>query len=94
MLHKFQLPFYRFTIHTDASGSWGYVVFLNGQWLQWEWPKEWAPQGIMVKEFVLMVLSLIAWGPQLAQPSVVIMCKNLSLVNMINKGSSEDLAVM
>ena len=39
MLHKFQFPFHMFTIHTDASGSLGCRAFINGQWLQWEWPR-------------------------------------------------------
>ena len=42
-------PSHRFTIHTNASGSWGYGAFMIGEWLQWEWPREWAPQGIMAK---------------------------------------------
>ena len=94
MLHHLQSPSHRFTIHTDASGSWGCGAFMNGQWLQWEWPREWAPQGIMAKELVPIVLSCITWGPQLAQQSVLILCDNLSLVNAIKKGSSKDIVVM
>ena len=94
MLHKSKSPSYRFTIHTDASGSWGCGAFMSGQWLQWEWSTEWAPQGIMAKELVPIVLSCIAWGSQLTHQSVLIFCDNLSLVNAINKGSSKDLIVM
>ena len=45
------------TIQTDASGSWGCAVFYTGQWLQWEWPAEWANQSMMAKELVPIVLS-------------------------------------
>ena len=48
---------YRFTIHTDASGSWGCVAFMSGQWLQCEWPREWVPQGIIAKELVRSYLA-------------------------------------
>ena len=70
MLHKFKSPTYRFTIHTDASGSWGCGAFMSGQWLQWKWSTEWAFQGIMAKELVPIVLSCIVWDPQLIQQSV------------------------
>ena len=49
MLHNFKSLSYRFTIHTDASGSWGCGAFMSGQWLQWEWPITCVPQGIMAK---------------------------------------------
>ena len=67
---------------------------MSGQWLQWEWPREWVPQGIMAKELVPIVLSCIVWGPQLTKQPVLILCDHLSLVNAINKGSSKDLMVM
>ena len=53
-----------------------------------------APQGVIIKELVTTVLSYIAWGPQLAQQSVMILCDNLNLVNAINKGSSKNFVVM
>ena len=94
MFHKLHPPSHRFTIHTDASGSWGCGAFMNRQWLPREWPREWAPQGIMAKQLVLIVLSCIACCLQLFQQSVLILCDNLSLVNKIKKGLSKDLVVM
>ena len=94
MLRSTNSHSYRFTIHTDASGSWGCGAFMSGQWLQWEWPREWVPQGIMAKELVPIALSCIVWGPQLTKQPVLVLCDNLSLVNAINKGSSKDLMVM
>ena len=91
MLHSTKPHSYKFTIHTDASGFWGCVAFMSGQWLQCKWPREWVPQGIMAKELVPIVLSCIVWRPK--QP-VLILCDNLSLVNVITKGSSKDLTVM
>jgi len=85
---------YNFTIHTDASGSWGCGAFMSGQWLQWEWLNTWVPQGIMAKKLVLIVLSCALWGPQLAKQPVLILCNNLSLVNSVNKCSSKDPIIM
>ena len=48
----------------------------------------------MAKELVLIVLSCIAWDPQLAQKSVLVLYDNLSWVNAINKRSSKGLVVM
>ena len=48
----------------------------------------------MAKDLVPIVLSCIAWDPQLAQQSVLILCDNLSLVNAITTGSTKDLLVM
>jgi len=94
MLRNSESLSYSFTIHTDASGSWGCGAFMSGQWLQWEWPNTWVPQGIMAKELVSIVLSCAIWGPQLAKQPVLILCDNLSLVNSVNKGSSKDTMVM
>ena len=94
MLRSTKPHSYRFTIDTDASGSWDCGAFMSGQWLQWKWPREWVPQGIMAKELVPIVLSCIVWDTQLTKKPVLILCDNLNLVNAINKGSSKDLMVM
>ena len=45
----------------------------------------------MAKELVLIVLRCIAWDPQLAEQSVLILCDNLTLVNAINKSHQKAL---
>ena len=91
MLRSTKPHSYRFAIHTDASGSWGDRAFMSGQWLQWEWLREWVPQGIMAKELVPIVLSCIVWGPQLTKQPVLILCDNLSLINAITKDHQRTL---
>jgi len=70
MFHNSESFSYRFTIHTDASGSWGCRVFMSGQWLQWEWPNTRVLQGIMAKE---LVFSCAKCGAQQAKQSVLIL---------------------
>ena len=81
-------------IQTDASGNWGCGAFFEGNWLQWEWPKEWLNATIMAKELVPIAFSCAAWGPKLTRTRVLIQCDNLGLVTAIAKGSSRDKDVM
>ena len=54
-----------FTIHTDASGSWGCAGLFNSEWFQLQWSAEWVPQAIMVKELVpiIILVSVCYVGP-------------------------------
>ena len=81
-------------IQTDASGALGCGAVFGNLWLQWKWPPEWQPLGIMAKELVPIVFSCAVWGPQLARQSVLFQCDNLSLVIALNKGSCKDKLVM
>ena len=81
-------------IQTDASGSWGCGAFLEGKWLQWQWPYEVLHLSIMAKELIPITLSCVVWGPTLAKSKVLIQCDNLSLVSAITKGYSKDKEVM
>ena len=48
---------HNYTIQMNASGSWGCGAFFQGRWFQWEWPVQWAPMNIMVKQLVAKVNS-------------------------------------
>ena len=87
-------PHPQFTIQTDASGSWGCGAFFQGDWLQWQWPDEWAPIPIMAKELVPILLSSAVWGTQLAHTRVLFQCDNTGVVAAVKKGSSKDNRVM
>ena len=82
------------TIQTDASGSWGCAAFYRGQWLQWEWPAEWANQSIMAKELVPIVFSCTVWGKCLARKVILFQCDNTGVVSAIRKGSANESMVM
>ena len=70
---------FNFSIHTNTSGTLGCGAVFGNQWLQWKWPLEWQPIGIMAKELVPIVLSCAVWGPQLAKQSVLFHYDNLGI---------------
>lgn len=82
------------SIQTDASGSWGCGAFFQGQWLQWQWPRDWAPIAIMAKELVPIVLGCAVWGPQLAHKTVLFQCDNMGVVAAVTKGAAKEELVM
>ena len=81
-------------IQTDASGSWGCGAFFQGNWLQWQWPTEWAPIPIMAKELVPIVLSCAVWGSCLAHSTALFQCDNTAVVAAVQKGTAKDDLVM
>ena len=85
---------HNYTIQTDASGSWGCGAFFQGCWFQWEWPAQWVPMTIMVKELAQIVISCSVWGPQLAKHSVLFECDHSSVVSALSNGTAKDNAVM
>ena len=82
------------TIHTDASGHWGCGAVFNTLWFQLQWPKQWLPVAIMVKELVPIVLACAAWGPMLTSQTVHFQCDNTRMVAAIQKGTSKEQHAM
>lgn len=76
--------------YTDASGSWGCGAIWGSQWLQGQWPSEWAETSIMVKELVPIVCAAAMWGPTWVGQHVLCFCDNMSVVAALNKGSSKE----
>ena len=78
------------TIQTDASGAWGCADFFHGKWFQLQWTQEWAPEAIMAKELVPIVISCAIWGPLLVRKSVLFQCDNPGVVAAVSKGSAKE----
>ena len=93
-LHSQRLAPPSATLQTDASGTWGCGAVFHTQWFQWQWPKEWSPVAIMVKELVPVVLACAVWGPQLTQTTVLFQCDNTGVVAAVQKGTSKEKHVM
>ena len=78
------------TIQTDTSGAWGCADFFHGKWFQLRWTQEWAPEAIMAKELVPIVISCAIWGPLLVRKSVLFQCDNPGVVAAVSKGSAKE----
>ena len=80
-------------IQTNTSGTWGCGVYLQGRWLQWQWPEAWPTSSIMAQELVLIVISCAVWGPLLNRKTVLFQCDNTAVVIAVQKGSAKEATV-
>jgi len=74
---------------TDASGSLGYVGFLDGLWFQGHWLPEHTlnkKRGISIEwqELFPIYLACVLWGPTWSGKRILIWCDNQSVVAIIN----------
>ena len=68
--------------------------FWNGQWLQLQWPSEWAQHNIMVKELAPIVLGCAVWGKALAGTRVLFESDNSNVVQAVNKHYTKEPTAM
>lgn len=50
------------SMFSDASGGWGCGGSWSSHWFQLQWPQEWLPLNIAVKELLPIVLGAATWG--------------------------------
>ena len=84
----------RFSVTTDASGSWGCGAFSGTQWFSLKWNINAAPLHITVKELLPITMAAALWGAQWRGQSVQVWCDNEAVVTILNQGTSKDLEVM
>ena len=77
-------------VFSDASGTWGCGAVWDTLWLQGSWPLSWAAQNIMLKELVPVVLAAALWGKHWSGQLVQFHVDNMSVVQVVNKGSSKE----
>ena len=74
-------------LFTDASGTWGCGGLWSPHWFHLQWPQQWIPLNIAVKELLPIVVSAAAWGRFWRGKSVRCYSDNMAVVYAINKRS-------
>ena len=60
---------------SDALGNWGCGAYYSqGEWFQFQWPREWGSIHITIKELLPIVLSCAVWGRYWKGKSVICQC--------------------
>lgn len=77
-------------VFTDASGSFGCGGIWGTVWFQGQWPPEWVHVNIMAKELVPVVIACALWGGQWSGRHVQFHIDNMSVVQVLRKGSSKE----
>ena len=76
--------------YTDASGSWGCGAIWGSDWLQGQWPLQWADMSIMIKELVPVLCAAAVRGHSWVGLHVLCYSDNMSVAHALNKGSSRE----
>ena len=71
------------TIHSDASGSWGFGALWDTHWIQGQWPSQWAEVNITANELLPVVLAAGLWGRAWKSQCVNFRCDNEAIVHAI-----------
>ena len=75
------------SLFTDASGAWGCGGLWSPHWFHFQWPPEWVPLHIAVKELLPIVVSAATWGCLWRGRSVLCFSDNMAVVYAVNKRS-------
>ena len=87
--HHFEKP--DVLLRSDASRGWGCGAFWLTLWFQVPWRDLPLPEGsIAAKELLPIVLAALVWGSAWQGSSVLCVCDNAAVVDVINHHSARD----
>ena len=78
---------------SDGSGYWGCGALCGTKWFQLQWDDT-TRFCFSILELVPIVIAAVIWGPEWKGSTVVIKCKNKSVVKLLNDRYSEEPHVM
>ena len=81
-------------LYTDSAGSIGFGAVFATHWFHGLWPTTWHGYNIAVLELFPIVIAVHIWGACMADKSVIFFSDNGAVVDIINKQSSKDTAIM
>ena len=81
-------------LYTDSAGSIGFGAVFATHWFHGLWPTTWHGYNIAVLELFPIVIAVHIWGACMADKSVIFFSDNAAVVDIINKQSSKDTAIM
>ena len=83
-----------FSLSSDASGTYGFGVYYDGEWFNGSWLPAQQLLCIAYKELFLIVLACHVWGASWARKRVEFHCDNTAVVSVIMSGTSKDEHLM
>jgi len=79
-------------LHTDASGSIGFVGIFGSKWFQsgWQTNQQLGQSGISIawQELFALVVACHLWGKDFSNKRILFFCDNESVVNIVNSKRS------
>ena len=81
-------------LFTDAAGSIGFGAVFGAHWFHGLWPTTWHDFNIAILELFPIVLTVHIWGTCMADKCVIFFSDNAAVVDIINKQTSKDSAIM
>lgn len=81
-------------LFNDAAGSIGFGAVFGAHWFHGLWPTTWHNFNIAILEFFPIVLAVHIWGACMADKCVIFFSDNAAVVDIINKQTSKDSAIM
>ena len=91
-LHNVAVPAAMLT--SEASGNWGCGAYSGTNWFMLPWSGLIANYHITVKELIPIVIAGAIWWPLWRNTTVLAQCDNITVVNIINHGSSKNQDAM
>ena len=87
-----------FNLYTDAAGTEGFGAFLDNQWTNGKWPRDFKSgrmlKDITFKELFPIVLAIYLWGDNFVNQKVLFHCDNQAVVTIINRQTSKSKRTM
>lgn len=80
-------------LSTDAS-DWGFSAVLGQSSVQGVWPRAWQRMHINACEFLPIYLVIVLWGRLWSKHSITFLCNNMSVVQVIDHASTQDLRML
>ena len=83
-----------FEVATDAAGKLGFGAFFQGEWFSAPWLPAQIALGMAYKELYPIIIACYVWGCKWSRRHVLFHCDNMSVVHIINSGTSRDENIM
>ena len=81
-------------LYTDASSEIGFAVVFGRKWVAGAWHKPFTSSDITLLELYPLILATELFGQYLANLCIVVMSDNFGVVEIINKTTSRNRAIM
>ena len=81
-------------LYTDSTSSIGFGAVFGTHWSHSLWPTTWNSYNIVILELFPIVIAVHIWGPYMADKCVIFYSDNATVVDIINKQTSKDTAIM
>ena len=69
-------------VYTDASGTEGFAIYFNGQWVSTPWPDSVKHKSIQWKELFPIYVACLIWAPNFCNKRLEFHCDNQAVISV------------